>query len=258
MIAHAEAVMGTMVSMHVVEGDLPRAQVQVAVRAACALMHHHDATFSTWDPESPMSRLRRGAASIEEVPAEVTTVLDLCATASALTGGWFDATAMPGGVDPTGLVKGWSAELALGVLQSEGVESAMVNAGGDIACHGSPGNGAPWRIGIQHPWRADAMACIVEVDRAVATSGEYERGRHLVDPIGRTARPPMSATVTGPSLALADAFATALAVGGDHVLPLLASLDGYEAYLIRADGTEEHTSGMPMVQPPAPDAPGRP
>jgi len=70
------------------------------------------------------------------------------------------------------------------------------------------------------------------VDRAVATSGEYERGRHLVDPVGRTAPPAVSATVTGPSLALADAFATALAVGGDHVLPLIASVDGYDAYLM--------------------------
>lgn len=243
--------MGTVVSLHVVEGDLPRPHVLAALHQACALMHRHDAIFSVWNPQSPMSRLRRGAPPLGDVPEEIATVLELCATARDLSGGWFDATAMPGGVDPTGLVKGWSAEQALDVLRAAGVGGAMVNAGGDIACHGSPEDGAPWHIGIRHPWRADAVACIVEVDHAVATSGEYERGRHLVDPIGRTLPAPVSATVTGPSLAIADALATALAVGGDHVLPFIRSVDGYDAYLIRADGSQESTPGICMLQVPA-------
>lgn len=244
--------MGTVASIHVAAGDISEPQARAAIDEACAVMHRHDALFSTWDPESPMSMLRRGATPMEEAPEEISAVLELCDTARSLSGGWFDATAMPGGIDPTGLVKGWSAEQALHVLRAGGVRGAMVNAGGDIACHGSPGDGEPWRIGIRHPWRADAVACIVEIDQAVATSGEYERGRHLVDPIGRDGPAPASATVTGPSLAFADAFATALAVGGDHALPFVASLDGYEAYLIRADGSEESTPGMRFVGMPDP------
>jgi len=246
-IVHVEAVMGTVASIHVVAGDLGEPRARLAIDDACALLHRHDGLFSTWDPESPMSVLRRGALPIEEVPEELAVVLELCATARTLSGGWFDASAMPGGIDPTGLVKGWSAEQALECLRAAGVRGAMVNAGGDIACHGSPGDGGPWRIGIRHPWRSDAMACIVEIDHAVATSGAYERGRHLVDPIGRTGPPPASATVSGPSLTFADAFATALAVGGDQALPFIAALDGYDAYLIRADGSEESTPGMRFV-----------
>jgi thiamine biosynthesis lipoprotein len=86
---------------------------------------------------------------------------------------------------------------------------------------------------------------VLEADAAVATSGCYERGRHLVDPKGTGGvEETASATVTGPSLAFADAFATALAVGGDDALDVIATLDGYEGYLIRADGSERTTAGI--------------
>ncbi|HQU27178.1 MAG TPA: FAD:protein FMN transferase [Acidimicrobiales bacterium] len=241
---HTVEVMGTVVSFHVHASALTESDLAAALAEATASLRHDDATFSTWKPESPMSRLRRGELRLEDAPAEVAEVLDLCVAAGTLSQGWFDAYAMPGGVDPTGLVKGWSLERALAVLVNAGVSSAMVNGGGDIACHGEPPQGGPWRVGIRHPWRADALAAVLEVERAVATSGEYERGRHLFDPIGRPGPPPASATVTGPSLTLADALATAVAVGGDAVLDIVASIDGYDAYLIGADGSESATSGI--------------
>jgi len=247
LITHAEPVMGTVVSFQVATGGLGEALVRAAIREASALLHHDDEVFSTWKPQSPMSRIRRGELDPVLAPPEVGEVLELCARAHELSDGWFDADAMPGGIDPTGLVKGWSAERALGLLSRAGVASAMVNAGGDIACFGSAPGGGSWRIGIRHPWRADALACVLEVDAAVATSGEYERGRHLVDPPGREGNRPASATVTGPSCALADALATALAVGGDDAFWSIAALEGYEAYLIRADGSEELTGGIRVV-----------
>jgi thiamine biosynthesis lipoprotein len=239
--------MGTVVTFHVEASHLAEANVREAIGEASKMMHRHDDLFSTWKPESPMSLLRRGELSLDDAPSEIAVVLALCTEARSLSGGWFDAFSMPGGIDPTGLVKGWSAENALGVLKDAGVTSAMVNAGGDIACLGSPSAGGRWKIGIRHPWRADALACVLEVNNAVATSGEYERGRHLVDPIGRQGRRPAAATVTGPSLAFADAFATAVAVGGDEAFAIVASLDRYDAYLIRADGSEESTDGICLV-----------
>ena len=78
---------------------------------------------------------------------------------------------------------------------------------------------------------------------AVGTSGSYERAPHLLDPFtGQLASRAVSATITGPSLALADALATAMAVGGDEALGIVAGLDGLAGYLIRADGSEAHTS----------------
>lgn len=243
-VAHAEGVMGTVVSFSVLEAKgRSEAQVKAAIGAAAKLMHRHDDIFSLWKQDSAMSRIRRGELALVDAPEEIGAVLELCEEARSLSKGFFDPFSMPGGIDPTGLVKGWSAEQALALLESQGATTAMVNAGGDIACLGRP-DGGYWRIGIRHPWRASAFACLVEVESAVATSGEYERGRHLYDPIPRDSPRPVAATVVGARLALADAFATALAVGGEEVLETLAGLEGYEAYLIEADATERSTPGM--------------
>lgn len=245
MLGHAEPVMGTVVSFTVDGGSVPEQDVRRAVDNACRVLHHLDDVFSTWKPGSPMSRLRRGELPLFETPPEIPHVLELCAEARDLSGGWFDPWAMPGGVDPTGLVKGWALEQASEVLRRSGVPAALLNGGGDLVAHGTPPSSEPWLIGIRHPWDASALACVVELDRAMATSGSYERGLHLLDP--RTGQPPSaaaSATVCGPSLALADAFATALAVGGEDVFALLSGLKGYDAYLIRDDGSEAATATM--------------
>jgi thiamine biosynthesis lipoprotein len=242
---HAEPVMGTVFSFTAVHGDLPPDAVRAALAAACRLLHRCDALFSTWDPASPVSLLRRGEAALGQMPPEFTEVLRECRAAKQASGGWFDPWAMPGGFDPTGLVKGWAAEQALEALRSAGLSGALINGGGDVAVFGSPADGHRWRVGIRHPWRADALACVIEAGAAVATSGRYERGAHLIDPAtGRPASRAASATVTGPSLALADALATGVAVGGDEALAVVAGLDGYAAYLIRPDGSETDTGGI--------------
>jgi thiamine biosynthesis lipoprotein len=246
---HAEHVMGTVVSFAVVPGDLPAAQARAAVASACAGLHRVDAVFSTWEPGSPVSRLRRGEATLAAMPPEVAEVLDLCEQARDVSGGWFDPWAMPGGVDPTGLVKGWAVEGAVNVLREAGAAAALVNGGGDLTAFGSPEPGQRWRAGIRHPWREDALACIVEVRAAIATSASYERGGHLIDPFSqRPATGVASATVTGPSLAMADALATALAVGGDAALAAISAVEGYEGYLIRQDGSEADTGDVGFVQ----------
>lgn len=249
-INHAEDVMGTVVSFCIYPGDLAATEVTAALGRACQLLHHVDRTFSTFKPESPISRLRGGQVRPEDMPSEVTEVLGLCRQAKVASGGWFDPWAVPGGVDPSGLVKGWAAQRSLAVLSRAGVPAAMVNAGGDVAVSGRPTSGDRWRIGIRHPWRADALACILEVDESVATSGTYERGAHLVNPYDRLpAVTAASATVTGPSLAMADAMATALAVAGPEHVGLVAALDGYGAYVIGADGSEVTTDGIVFADP---------
>ncbi len=244
-VVHDEPVMGTVCSFLVRPGAAGPAAARAAVTEACALLHRADATFSTWVDDSPLSRHRRGELALGACPPDVAEVLRLATEVRRATAGWFDPWALPGGVDPTGLVKGWAVEQAAGVLAAAGVAGALVNAGGDITAVGTPDGGGPWRIGIRHPWRPDALACVLAVTGSVATSGTYERGAHLVDP--RTGQPgcrAASATVTGPSLALADGFATALAVGGDDAFELVEAVDGYACYLVRPDGTERMGSGI--------------
>lgn len=248
LFSHDEEVMGTVVSFRVFKYAISRESLLDAVRTACAVLHSADDVFSTWKPASPISRLRRGEISMTEAPVEVSTVLELCEHARERSGGWFDPWAMPGGVDPTGLVKGWAIELALDVLTGAGVEAALVNGGGDIAVAGLPEEDGFWSVGIQHPWKREALACVLAVDSAVATSGSYERGAHLVDPrSGSPVEAVASATVTGPRLAIADALATALAVGGDLAWEQISGLDGVDAYMIRSDGSEVATPGIRFV-----------
>jgi FAD:protein FMN transferase len=251
-LTHAEHVMGTVVSFAVLP-PVPSAggpDPAAAIRVACARLQEADAVFSAWDPRSPLSRLRDGRLCEADGPPSLAEVRAVCETARDASGGWFDPWAMPGGYDPTGLVKGWAVDRALDALRQAGLPGALVNGGGDLAAFGGPAPGEPWRAGIRHPWRPAALAAVLEVRGAVATSGTYERGAHLVDPhTGRPAGRAASATVTGPSLAMADALATALAVGGDVALRAVGDLAGYAGYLIRPDGTETWTSGMPFARP---------
>jgi thiamine biosynthesis lipoprotein len=248
-------VMGTVVSFAVrAGGGLAARDLWLALAEARIVLHRADAVFSTWKGESPISRLRRGEIDLGEAPAVVADVLERCRLARTLSRGWFDPWALPGGVDPTGLVKGWAAQQALAALTEAGVSAAMVNAGGDVVATGVRAVGQPWRIGIRDPGAgrdgptSDGLAGVVEVPEpfgAVATSGIYERGQHVFDPsAGRFAARAVSATVTGPDLALADALATGLVAGGLDALDAVSQLAGYEAFLIGLDGSRDATEGF--------------
>lgn len=244
-IMRDEHVMGTVVSFKL-PGPPPSAHA--AVDAACRELHRIDEMCSTYKATSEISRFRRGERTTDELPAELVEVLGRCAAVKELTDGWFDPWAMPGGVDPTGLVKGWAIERAAAILRRAGVRTALINGGGDITCLGKLAAG-PWRIGIRHPWRGDALAAVVECDGgAVATSGTYERGEHLIDPhTGAPRAAVASATVTGPDLALADALATALAVAGPDLLRRVRRLPGYEALLVAWEGLVHTTPGIRLA-----------
>jgi thiamine biosynthesis lipoprotein len=246
---HREEVMGTVVTLDVyVDAVAPVDRLTAHLGRARTVLHRADEVFSTWKPDSPMSRLRRGEVTLSEVPPEVAHVLEACRAARMLSDGWFDPWELPGGVDPTGYVKGWAAERALDTLRVPGVVGAVVNAAGDIASFGGPAPCQPFRFAVVDPFDRTRPSGVVEHTGAVATSGTYERGQHLFDPRSRRATAAVaSATVTGPELGLADALATALAVGGESLLGRLGRVDGVEALVIGHDGTRRSTAGFPWV-----------
>ena len=226
---HHEEVMGTVVTFTLFPtSNSSESELFVRLASARASLHRADAVFSTWKHLSPLNRLRRGEIERSECPDEISEVLDRCAALRDATDGWFDPWAMPGGVDPTGLVKGWAAERALRALESPGITGAIVNAAGDVATSGAPSESPSFRVGIVNPTRPHQIACVVESPGAVATSGTYERGAHLIDPYtGRPTCRSASATVTGPSLATADALATALALAGREGLSFISRSTDY-------------------------------
>jgi thiamine biosynthesis lipoprotein len=253
-VSRLETVMGTVVTIDVYPGtaatDAQRARIPGQIQRACDILHRADEIFSTWRPDSAISRLRAGQITAAEAPAEVADVIAACTAARELSRGWFDPWAMPGGFDPTGYVKGWAAQQALAVLApANGVCGAMVNAAGDIASFGQLPAGQPFRIGIADPAAPRRLAGIVELTGAVATSGSYERGPHLIDPrSGLPAARLASASVTGPDLGLADALATGLAVAGPDGLAFVEAIAGYAALTIDIDGARRSTLGFPFAR----------
>ena len=248
----SQQVMGTVVSFLLRDSKRTTTETDTAAEAlerAQAKLRWIDDVFSTWKPQSPVSRLRRGEIGIEEAPPEVSEVLDLCRRVRDASDGWFDPWSMPGGVDPTGLVKGWAAERALDELKAAGVPAAMINAGGDVAVYGEPEDGQAWRIGVRHPLDPDAMILVAEIEGpgAVATSGTYERGDHLLDPAsGAPVNGLLSATVIGRDLAFADALATAVFVSDGQLLERIGRLKGYHAIVVDADGGLRASRGFPV------------
>ena len=232
------------------EAQAERARIDAGIERAQAKLRWVDDVFSTWKPESPISRLRRGEIKLEEAPPEVADVLELCRRAREASDGWFDPWAMPGGVDPTGLVKGWAAERALDELKLAGAPAAMINAGGDIAVYGRPAPGQSWRIAIENPLALDRILLTADLAGAgaVATSGSYYRGAHMVDPrSGSPTTAPLSATVIGHDLAFADALATGLYVSGGKMLERLSLLTGYHGFIVDGHGNIHASRGFPIV-----------
>jgi thiamine biosynthesis lipoprotein len=237
MISTSEAVMGTVVSFLVDPGGLTREHVDGALHEACAELHRIDDRFSTWKSDSELSRLRAG--ELDQPSDLMDQVYELSAHACDLSGGFFDPWKMPGGFDPTGLVKGWAAERALAILVRWGICGGLVNAGGDVGV--LPGE--PYQVGVRHPWEPDALCAVITTTSSVATSGVYERGSHLTNPFGGDIAA-VSATVVGGRLALSDALATALAVGGKEVLHHLEQIEGVEGFFIEPRGAMFKTTGM--------------
>jgi len=245
---HLIEVMGTVVTVDLFEcrdDDGARR----AVQRASDFLHEVDRVFSTYRESSPLNRLRRGELTLGETPPQVADVLDLCQRAKSLSGGWFDPWAMPGGVDPTGYVKGWAAHLALDEFRGLDVNGVIVNAAGDIATFGGPVGEEAFRTGIVRPDDAQRLAAVVELRGCLATSGEAQRGAHLFNPFTREfAGAVASASVAGPDLGLCDALATALSVGGHDVMVLIDKIEGYEAMTIDASGSMRATPGFPFVR----------
>jgi thiamine biosynthesis lipoprotein len=227
--------MGTAISLDLRDPAVSPA----AVDAAFDHLRDIDARFSTYRPDSEISRLGRGELSVEATSPDVREVFERCEALRVLSRGSFDIAAhrTDGGLDPSGFVKGWAVEAAAGLLDAAGARNYCLNAGGDVIVRGEPAPGVPWRIGIRHPEHADRVATVLEArELAVATSGAYERGDHVIDP--RTGRAPdgvLSVTVVGPRLSDADAYATAAFAMGTRGLSWIATLPGYAGCMITTE-----------------------
>jgi thiamine biosynthesis lipoprotein len=211
---------GTVIVVQVSSKSLSKLELGLAVEKVEEFFNKVDMDFSTYKSDSEVSRIRRGELEAADTSEDVKKVWNLCEHARELTLGGFDPWKVEGGFDPSGLIKGWAADVAAKIFVDAGVESVLINAAGDLVLRGGQlfdeGELKPWNVGISSPDDVNQIVKTFDVvDGSVATSGDYEKGAHIIDPhTGLIAFGARSATVVGPDAALCDALATALMVDG--------------------------------------------
>lgn len=221
-MAHLRAeieVWGTVLFVDVASPDVTENVLQRGIDEVRDFAFHVDEVFSTYKTDSVISALRRNEITIESTSSEVQDVWNRCAFAREVTDGAFDPWKVVDGFDPSGLVKGWAADRCAEIMLEAGAVHIQINAAGDLTLRGGRLEGdevLPWSIGVVNPENTKEIVQVFEImDGAIATSGAYERGAHILDPhSGLIAIGARSATVIGADGGLADALATALMVEG--------------------------------------------
>lgn len=158
-------------------------------------------------------------------------------------------------IDLGSVAKGYAGQLAAQMLRNSGVESALLNLGGNVQTVGAKPDGSPWQIGIKDPQGEDAMMVLSVEDQAVVTSGGYERyfeqdGQtywHIMDP--STGHPAdsglISVTIVGDEGVVCDGLSTALFVMGlEKAADLWAQSGDFEAVFVTASGEVYITEGL--------------
>lgn len=146
-------------------------------------------------------------------------------------------------LDFGGNAKGLALDMAIEYMREAGIQSGIVNIGGDMKALGEKPNGQPWRIGVTNPF--DKNSLLAEIDlhggESLVTSGTYERfftwkGQrfsHILNPnTGRPAKGIVSVTVLHPDAVTADAAATALLAAGPTHWQAVAAQMGIDTYAI--------------------------
>ena len=157
-------------------------------------------------------------------------------------------------LDFNAIAKGYAADVVGAFLESLGINTYMVEIGGDLFARGIKPDDSKWRIGLEMPapdmHASQEWMYFVEIeDTGLATSGDYRRyhevdGRrysHTINP--KTGYPVdhqlLSASVFAVDAMSADAYATAIMVMGlDDAVHFVESRDDLEAYLVFAEDEE--------------------
>jgi thiamine biosynthesis lipoprotein len=243
--------------------DSTHAAPQAAQRlsAAFAEVQRLNGIFSTFDPDSEISRLRRLTKPVRgvKVSQELYRALKRGLELTRATDGFFDLTyemARPsaasirlrGGrrvdllapdlqINPTGLAKGFIVDaVAARLKRDRRICSAVVAAGGDIARFDKRGGGE--KIALANPSRRkqnDGLHVVLG-NGSVSTSGFYERGRHIKNTGGGGAEQ-LQVSVTAPGTVTSDGLAKAMMfMTRRQIAGTLTRFPGTTAVVMEKDG----------------------
>lgn len=158
-------------------------------------------------------------------------------------------------IDLGAVGKGYAGDLISEELKSNGVNSALIDLGGNIQTIGTKPDGGKWKIGIRSPFGEGNFAVLSIGECAVVTSGGYERYFvedgvtywHILDP--ETGKPAdsgiASVSVIGLEGRTCDALSTALFVMGlDKAAELWKNSNDFEMIIVTSDGEIYITEGI--------------
>ena len=152
------------------------------------------------------------------------------------------------GINLGAIAKGYIADKMKDYLLEEGVESAIIDLGGNVLCVGQRPDGSPFRIGVQMPFadRSETAAVMEISDKSVVSSGIYERYfeqdgvlyHHILNP--STGYPYendlVSVTIISDESVDGDGLSTTcFALGLDKGMELINSLPDVQAVFITED-----------------------
>lgn len=160
-------------------------------------------------------------------------------------------------IDVNAIAQGYSVDLICRLLDEKNIPTYLVEIGGEVRAKGRRGD-RPWRVGLDRPVDnnnspGEDLFAVVELENlSLATSGNYRKFyiddagikySHTINPItGAPVRNTLlSATITAPDCATADAFATACMVAGlNGAKEMITRFEFLEGYLIYSDETGEY------------------
>lgn len=258
--------LGTVNCMTAHFDESKRESARMALDRAEEYINNMDDRLSVFKPDSEISQINANAGVRDTLVGRDTfELLRLCVKFGEVTGGVFDITTKPltdsenagarvdyhdlrlnekilsarlrsvgQAIHLGGIAKGYAVDRAARILEQHGVKHAVINLGGTVRNVGEKA-----AVGIRNPFDPDRIAASIEsADEAVVTSGLYERGNHIFDPVsGKPAVSDLaSVTVVGKDGAAADAAATACMVFGSRRGTMLLDLLGLEGIFILRDG----------------------
>jgi len=172
-------------------------------------------------------------------------------------------------IDLSAVGQGYAVDVVSAGLKELGLTSFLVELSGELAAVGMRRDGSPWRIGIEAPIAgpSELWGTVELADEGISTAGDYlnyididgVRYAHLVDP--RTGRPVpsvgASVSVVHESVAVADAWDTALAVLGPDAGYALAEREGLAALFVTRVGDGFRARTTPALAGSVVELPGR-
>ena len=158
-------------------------------------------------------------------------------------------------LDVGAVAKGYAAQRTAETLRENGLDSFLLNAGGNVVCGGKPLDGRDfWVVGVEDLDGVSTRETLGAVNLSIVTSGDYQRYytvdsvnyHHLIDPETLYPAAHMHAvTILHPDSALGDFLSTtAFLLPYEESRALIESIPDAQAMWTLMDGTEEMTDGF--------------